>query len=151
MPKKTKNLKYFEAIGRRKEAVAKVRLFVTGKAKNVSINGITIKVGEIFVNKKPIDKYFPSLAEQTQFLHPLKLTSSEDRFPISIMVAGGGKIGQLEAVIHGLSRALEKIDKETYRPILKKYGLLTRDPRAKERRKVGTGGKARREKQSPKR
>lgn len=70
---------------------------------------------------------------------------------MTFFVQGGGKKGQLGAIIHGLARAIEKTDKETLRPILKKAGLLTRDSRTRERRKVGTGGKARRVKQSPKR
>ena len=60
-------------------------------------------------------------------------------------------MGQLDAVVHGIARALSLLDRDAYRAILKTAGLLTRDARAKERRKVGTGGKARRAKQSPKR
>ena len=81
---------------------------------------------------------------------PLKATSSVDRFAISIKVSGGGKKGQLGAIVHGISRALVLVD-EANKKILRSLGLITRDPRVKERRKVGTGGKARREKQSPKR
>ena len=64
---------------------------------------------------------------------------------------GGGKKGQLGAVTHGMARAFDKLDREKFRPELKKAGLLTRDSRTRERRKIGTGGKARRKKQSPKR
>ena len=81
----------------------------------------------------------------------MTLTKNQDRFAISIVVSGGGTNGQLDSMVHGLARALEKVDKETYRPILKTNGLLTRDSRKKEARKVGTGGKSRRMKQSPKR
>ena len=81
---------------------------------------------------------------------PLKLTQNEGRFAISILTEGGGKNGQLEAIVHGLARALLLSD-QGYKVVLKKAGLLTRDPRKRERRKVGTGGKARRAKQSPKR
>ncbi|MDH7476431.1 MAG: 30S ribosomal protein S9 [Microgenomates group bacterium] len=151
MAKKTKNLKYYQGLGRRKEAVAQVRLYIGGKEKMAEVNGIKIKVGEIFINKKPYQEIFPSLIEQKLLLKPLELTNNQDRFAISILVKGGGKKGQLEAIILGLSRAIEKADKATYRPILKKEGLLTRDARTRERRKVGTGGKARRAKQSPKR
>jgi len=70
---------------------------------------------------------------------------------ISVNVTGGGVMGQLDAVTHGIARALAKVDKEEFRPVLKKAGLLTRDSRIRERRKVGMGGKARRKKQSPKR
>lgn len=151
MVKKTKDLKYYEGIGRRKEAVARVRMYIVGKDKTVTVGGIKAKAGEIFINKKPVDKVFPTIAEKNKFLLPLKLTQSDNRFAILILTAGGGRSGQLDAVVHGISRAVEKVDKEAYRPILKKQGLFTRDSRTRERRKVGTGGKARRAKQSPKR
>jgi small subunit ribosomal protein S9 len=125
-------------------------LYITDKAKEVTVSSLKIKKGEIFVNKKPASDYFPSEVSKKLFMHPLELTGNADRFAISILIKGGGLEGQLEAMIHGLARAVEKSDKEK-RPVLKKDGLLTRDARIKERRKVGTGGKARRQKQSPKR
>jgi small subunit ribosomal protein S9 len=82
---------------------------------------------------------------------PLLLTKNESRFAVSIVVSGGGTTGQLDAMVHGISRALLLVDSDAYRITLKTNGLLTRDPRKKETRKVGTGGKARRAKQSPKR
>lgn len=143
---------YVESVGKRKEAVARVRLFLAkGKEKSVTVDGVNIKQGEIYVNKKPIDQVFSSKAHKVIYLTPLKMVNAEGRFAISILVKGGGNEGQLEAVVHGLARALEKSDKEKMRPTLKKAGLLTRDARIRERRKVGTGGKARRKKQSPKR
>ncbi len=143
---------YVESTGKRKSAVARVRLFhARGKDKSVTLDGVTIKQGEIFVNKKPIEKIFASKAHKVRYLSPLKLVNAEGKFAISILVKGGGAEGQLEAVIHGLARALEKSDKEKIRPTLKKAGFLTRDARIRERRKVGTGGRARRKKQSPKR
>ncbi len=146
-----KALKYYEAVGRRKEATARVRLYITiGKAP-VKVDGFEIKKGEIYVNGKPIEKIYPHVWERNIYMKPLELTGCADRFAVSIKVEGGGKSGQLGAIVHGLARALEKVDREAYRPVLKKEGLLTRDPRARERRKVGTGGKARRKKQSPKR
>jgi len=151
MAKKTKNILYYEAIGRRKEAVARVRLYIVGKDNVTSVAGIKIKKGEIVVNHKPIESIFSSLQEKTQYLSPFKLTQTEDRFAVSVLIKGGGKNGQLEALMHGISRAIEKTDKEAMRPLLKKAGLLTRDSRTRERRKVGTGGKSRRLKQSPKR
>ena len=151
MVKKTKDLKYYEAVGRRKEALARVRLYIVGKDNSVSINGMKIKAGEIYVNKKPISSLFPNPADQNRYLFPLKLTQNENRFAIFIFVKGGGTKGQLDAVAHGLARAIEKVDRDAYRSIIKNYGLLTRDARTRERRKVGTGGKARRMKQSPKR
>ena len=80
----------------------------------------------------------------------MSLTNSLDRFAIVVKVNGGGKEGQLDAVSLGISRAMLKVDDAT-RLVLKKEGLLTRDARVRERRKVGTGGRARRKKQSPKR
>jgi small subunit ribosomal protein S9 len=149
--KKDKTLHFYEGVGRRKEAVARVRLYIVGKDKTATIGGAKVKQGEMVLNKKPIDVLFSSMQEKTRYLAPFKLTNNEERFAVSILVRGGGRQGQLEAVIHGIARALEKSDKETLRPLLKKEGLLTRDSRVRERRKVGTGGKARRVKQSPKR
>ncbi len=150
MVKKAIN-KYFEAIGRRKSSTARVRLYPLQKGKEVSLNSIKIKTGEIFVNNKPITAVFNHSQEKIRYNAPLELTNNQQKFAISILVKGGGKTGQLEAIIHGLARAIEKVDKETHHSLLKKGGLLTRDFRKKERRKVGTGGKARRKKQSPKR
>lgn len=150
MPRK-KTLKYYEAVGRRKEATARVRLCIVAGKKGVKVGEREIKKGEIIVNGKPIEEIYPHEWEKNIYMKPLVLTKNEDRFAISIKVEGGGKNGQLGAIVHGLARALEKVDREAYRPILKKEGLLTRDPRERERRKVGTGGKARRKKQSPKR
>lgn len=84
-------------------------------------------------------------------MEPFRATNTIGKYSLTIKVEGGGKSGQLEAVVHGISRALQLLDKEKFRPILKKKGFLTRDARVRERRKVGTGGKARRKKQSPKR
>ena len=151
MAKKTKDILYYEAVGRRKEAVARVRLYIVGKDNVVSIAGIKVKKGEMIINHKPIESIFSSLQEKTQYLSPFKLTQVEDRFAVSALIRGGGKTGQIEAFIHGVARAIEKTDKEAMRPLLKKAGLLTRDSRIRERRKVGTGGKSRRVKQSPKR
>lgn len=149
--RKTKDLQYYEAVGRRKTAVARVRLYIIDKDKTVNINGLKIHSGQIFINQKPIESVFSSLQEKKLYLKPLKLTKNEERFAISAKILSGGRVGQLAAFIHGLSRALELVDKENYRLILKKNNLLTRDARMKERRKIGTGGKARRKKQSPKR
>lgn len=148
---KAKTPQYYEAVGRRKSAVARVRLYIPGKEKSVTVEGISVKQGDILVNKKPVNEVFPSIVDKTRYLIPLNLVESQGRFVITTHIQGGGKKGQLEAFIHGLSRALEKVDKETYRPVLKKEQLLRRDARIRERRKVGTGGKARRQKQSPKR
>jgi len=136
MKKKSKNNKKFiYAVGRRKQAVARVRLF-RGKGKTV-------------VNNKPIDEYFPGEEMKVAYEKPFELTNFQGY--ATIRVSGGGKRGQLGAVVHGLSRALAKLDREKFRGPLKKAGLLTRDARVRQRRMVGTGGKARRKKQSPKR
>ncbi|OGK09901.1 30S ribosomal protein S9 [Candidatus Roizmanbacteria bacterium RIFCSPHIGHO2_01_FULL_35_10] len=151
MVKKTKDLKYYEGLGRRKEAVARVRLYITGRDKSVIVDGIKVKAGEVFVNKKPANLTFAAEVQRKVYSLPLKLTQNDNRFAIFILLNGGGRSGQLDAIALGLARAIEKVDRELYRPILKKQGLFTRDSRTRERRKVGTGGKARRAKQSPKR
>jgi small subunit ribosomal protein S9 len=133
--KKTKK-DYLYAVGRRKEATARVRLYP--------------KKGDMLVNQKPADEYFPGEIAKTNYLMPFKVTGTLDKFSFSAKVEGSGINGQLKAISHGLSRALVKHDPE-HKIALKQHGLLTRDSRMKERRKVGTGGKARRKKQSPKR
>ncbi len=151
MPRKTKGLKYYESVGRRKEATVRARLYIVPKSGKVKVDDVEIKSGEIFLNKKPIDKIYSHIWEKEIYMKPLKLTNTQDRFAVSLLAKGGGKHAQLEAIAHALARALDRIDRATYRPLLKPEGLLTRDPRVRERRKVGTGGKARRKKQSPKR
>ena len=134
---KTKSkAKYIPAIGRRKTATARIRLFQ--------------KKGSIIVNDLPIKKYFPGEANKVLYLEPFQLTNTIDKYHATVKVKGSGKEAQLGAVIHGISRALIKANKDL-RPILKKKGFLTRDPRAKERRKAGLAGKARAKKISPKR
>lgn len=150
MAKKTKNLQYYEAVGRRKESVARVRLYVAEKS-GVLINGKKLLPGQISINNQSLEVVCPRLVDRKRFLLPLESTSNLSRFTISILVKGGGKNGQIDAMVHGIARALVLVNPEQYKQTLKKQGLVTRDPRAKERRKVGTGGKARRKKQSPKR
>ncbi|HAA90099.1 MAG: 30S ribosomal protein S9 [Thermoanaerobacterales bacterium 50_218] len=108
--------------GRRKTAVARVWI-VPGD-------------GEIIVNKKPADQYFPTRTLQTIIRQPLELTQNTGRFNVIANVRGGGLSGQAGAVRLGLARALVKADPDL-RPTLKKAGFLTRDPRMKERRKYG--------------
>jgi len=129
--------KYIAAVGRRKKAAARVRLF-KGK-------------GEMVVNSQPIIEYFPAQVEKVAYEKPFVVTDTLGKYYATIKVLGSGRAGQLGAVVHGLARALDKENKEAYHTALKKAGLLTRDARAKERRKPGTGGKARRKRQSPKR
>jgi len=141
---------FYQAVGRRKEATARVRLYV-GEDEEIEVLGKKIKKGEIIVNNRPIESYFPGETYKKLYLEPFRMTNTLNRFVTSIKVQGGGLVGQLGAVIHGVSRVLNKIDKEKFRPVLKKRGFLTRDPRAKERRKAGYAQKARAKKQSPKR
>ncbi|MEK7580702.1 MAG: 30S ribosomal protein S9 [Patescibacteria group bacterium] len=135
--KPTNNKSYTYAHGRRKEAVARVRLFA-GK-------------GQTLVNDKPIAEYFPSASEKSFFEKPFRLTKTEGKYYATIKVDGSGKKGQLDAVVHGMSLALNNVSRDNYRAILKKAGMLTRDARVKERRKYGLAQKARKGKQSPKR
>lgn len=153
MPKKSsKDIKYFQAVGRRKNAVASVRLYITtGKEKTTSVNGKKVGLGEIIVNDMPLAKAFTNPIAQKRCLLPLELTDNLERFAISIKVSGGGMNGQLEAIMHGIARAIVVANPDEYKTILRQNELLTRDPRTRERRKVGMGGKARRAKQSPKR
>lgn len=150
MAKKAKDIQYYEAVGRRKDAVARVRLHLATKTKQATVKGMTVKAGEFIVNEKAMTEYFGTEALKRSCMFPLRLTDNTERFAVTIKVVGGGIKGQLDAIKLGLARALCKVDAE-YRPVLKENGLLTRDPRIRERRKVGTGGKARRQKQSPKR
>jgi len=151
MVKKIKDLSYYEAVGRRKQSVARVRLYLIKKSTEVTVGKLKIKAGEIFINGKSIDETSFKVYKKKFLMMPLILTKNEKRFAVSIIVNGGGTTGQLDAMVHGIARALLVVDSEAYRSILKTSGMLTRDPRKKETRKVGTGGKARRMKQSPKR
>jgi small subunit ribosomal protein S9 len=151
MAKKETGVQYYEGIGRRREAVARVRLYIMNKAKDVTVLGKKILKGGIMINGVPLEEKYISLYEKQKILQPLRLTESDDRFAISVKVQGGGPHGQLEAVVHGISRALVLVDADAYKKNLRENDLLTRDPRARQRRMVGKGGKSRRKKQSPKR
>ena len=112
----------YQAVGRRKKAVARVRL-VAGD-------------GKIVINKRDIDNYFGLETLKMTVRQPLALTSLEGRYDVLVNVYGGGLSGQAGAIRHGISRALIKADPEL-RPAVKKAGFLTRDPRMKERKKYG--------------
>jgi small subunit ribosomal protein S9 len=140
---------YYEAIGRRKEATARVRLYVVKES--VTVGGTAVAKGAVFVNGKSAEVYFPGEVYKKMYLEPFRTTNTMSRFATTIKTSGGGLAGQLDAVILGVSRALEKVDKEKFRPILKKRGFMKRDPRIKQRRKAGFAGKSRARKQSPKR
>ncbi len=151
MAKKSKDIQYYESVGRRKEAVATARLYIVGKEKSITVEGKKYEPGQIIVNGEAAENAFPLSSHQKRYMQPIELTNNAGRFVITLKVNGGGTVGQLEAIIHAISRALNLVDKETFRPVLKANGLMTRDSRIRERRKVGHGGKARRKKQSPKR
>jgi len=133
MPTKSSK-KYTYALGRRKAAVATVKLFV-GKSSSI-------------VNKLDVQKYFPTTYI---FLEkPFIKTETQNKYYYEAKIIGGGKEGQREALTLALSQALKIINPDFTSP-LRQAGLLTVDSRVRQRRMVGTGGKARRKKQSPKR
>jgi small subunit ribosomal protein S9 len=114
---------YFYAAGKRKTAIARVRLYPKGK-------------GLITVNGKPGNEYFSLVTSSGIINSPLKMTGLSKEFDISIKVSGGGVSAQAEAIRHGISRALLHFN-DTLRTTLKKAGFLTRDARVKERKKPG--------------
>lgn len=115
-------VRYVEAIGRRKEATARVRLY-PGE-------------GTVVVNDRPLEVYFPRERDRLHLLEPLRVAGLEDAFNITVLVRGGGISGQAGAVRLGIARALVKHD-EDLRPLMRRFGFLTRDPRVKERKKYG--------------
>lgn len=150
MASTVQNKDYIFAVGRRKAAVARVRLYPKVKS-GTTWGEHTVKAGELFVNGKPIGEFFGGEIAKTLYTQPFRVTNTLGKYAATIKVKGGGTRGQLEAAVVGLARALSAYNKEEFRSLLKKKGLLTRDSRVRERRKIGTGGKARRKKQSPKR
>ena len=134
---RVKKINYTYAIGRRKSSAARVRLY-KGEGQNI-------------VNEAPIGQYFPGVLAKGKWERAFDLTGTTGKYYVTVRVVGGGKNGQLEATVLGIARAFSKLNSEKYRVVLKKADLLTRDPRERQRRMVGTGGKARRQKQSPKR
>lgn len=128
---------YIGAVGRRKTAVCRVRIY-EGQ-------------GDFVVNNQVVGDYFATVRNAvTRYNLPFELTGTKGKFAVTAKVAGSGTAAQLGALVHGVSRALVKYNGE-YRTFLKAAGLLTRDDRMKETRKIGMGGKARRKRQSPKR
>ena len=117
-----KSAAYFQGTGRRKTSIARVRL-VPGD-------------GNVIVNGKPLEDYFGKDNAADVALLPFQVTNSIRRFNAMVKVQGGGHSGQIGAIAHGIARALLQSDAE-HRPALRKAGLLTRDPRAKERKKPG--------------
>ncbi|MBN1262943.1 MAG: 30S ribosomal protein S9 [Candidatus Pacebacteria bacterium] len=135
-PKKASR-EFVYAVGRRRSASARVRLY---KGKQASL-----------VNNQPIADYFPGKVAEFHYTQPLKICDCLGKYYLTARVTGSGKVSQLTAVVHGLSRALDKTNPEKFHTILKKHKLLTRDSRTRERRKAGQAGRARHKKQSPKR
>jgi small subunit ribosomal protein S9 len=148
--KKSIKRDYFYAVGRQKEAVARVRLYASVKD-DAKWGEHPIKKQQILVNAQPIERYFPGPLAKAYYMKPLSLLQVFDKYAVTVKVEGGGRNGQLDAMIMGISRVLSLVNPTKFRPVMKTAGLLTRDARVRERRKVGTGGKARRKKQSPKR
>lgn len=141
---------YIQAVGRRREAVARVRLYTTANSKLV-VDGNEAKKGDVIVNGKQAAEYFNFFAYAPTYNKILVDTGVAGKYIFSVKVAGGGINGQVDALVLGIARALDKLDKEKFHKILRENGYLTRDPRTRERRKVGNAGKARRKKSSPKR
>ena len=114
---------YFYGTGRRKSSVARVRILPG--------------TGVITINKRDIDEYFGLDTLKLIVRQPFAVTDTQGKFDIICTVTGGGVSGQAGAIRHGVARALLRVNEEEYRPLLKKAGLLTRDPRMKERKKYG--------------
>ena len=112
----------YSSVGRRKKAIARVRL-IPGE-------------GNIVINRRSIDDYFGPETLKTVVRQPMTLTDTLSRFDVVVNVTGGGYTGQAGAVRHGIARALVKADEEL-KPAIKRAGFLTRDPRMKERKKYG--------------
>ncbi|MBC8447844.1 MAG: 30S ribosomal protein S9 [Chloroflexi bacterium] len=116
------SVRYYEAVGRRKTASARVRMYPG--------------TGKIVVNDKELEEYFPRLRDRWRLLEPLEATGTQSSFNITVLVNGGGITGQAGAVRHGIARALAVADENLRKP-LRRGGFLTRDARAKERKKYG--------------
>lgn len=115
-------IRYYQGMGRHKSATARVRLYPGD--------------GSIIVNDKPVKEYFSRQRDVLHLIEPLEATATQSSFNVTVKVEGGGISGQAGAVRHGIARALLEAD-PNLRPALRKGGFLTRDPRAKERKKPG--------------
>jgi small subunit ribosomal protein S9 len=124
-----------QATGRRKESVARVRLYDGS--------------GQVNLNDRPLENYFPTMAARMRVMEPLQLTDTQGRYDISATLEGGGTTGQVDALRLGIARALIELEPEL-RDALKKAGMLTRDARVVESKKYGLR-KARRAPQYTKR
>ena len=126
---------YFQKTGRRKSAIAQVRLLPGG--------------GAIIINGTPYEELFPRQAHRQTIVRPLMVTETLGKYSVMVKVAGGGVTGQSGAISHGIARSLVEAD-ESFKPVLRQNGLLTRDSRVKERKKPGLR-RARKAKQYTKR
>jgi small subunit ribosomal protein S9 len=118
----TQERRYYHGVGKRKTAIAQVRLFA--------------QPGAILINGKPLEEAFPWISWQQMVRQPLEVTDTLAKYSIQAKVAGGGVAGQAWAVRHGIARALVVMD-ETLKKQLKRHGLMTRDARIKESKKYG--------------
>jgi small subunit ribosomal protein S9 len=116
--------KYYQTVGRRKEAVARVRLYAAGGS------------GKVKVNKREFEEYFPRETDRIEAMRPFVATNTVGRYDMTAIVCGGGVSGQADAMKLAIARALEK-DDPSMRGTLKKAGFLTSDSRIKERKKYG--------------
>ncbi len=135
--KKNSKNKDITAVGRRKRAVARVRFLLDKK--------------DWLVNGRKIGEYFNSPLFQPLYARPLQLIANKFKLGFEAKIIGGGVRAQIDALNHALARALVKWNEKEFKALMRENGFLTRDPREKERRKTGRGGKARRKRQSPKR
>jgi len=124
--KNAKGGSFIPSVGRRKRAIARVRLIRNGK-------------GTVSVNGKAMEEYFTTYDLRTQVVAPLKAVGQDTAVDVSVKVLGGGIRGQAEAIRHGIARSLIVLN-PTFRKTLKKLGYLSRDPRQKERKKFGLKG-----------
>ena len=118
----TPNQQYFHGTGRRKSSIAQVRVTPGG--------------GAVVINGKPLEEAIPMPPLRLAVLEPFRVTGNQDRLSAVVKVSGGGVSSQAGAIQHGLARALVAMD-ESLKPALRRAGLVTRDPRAKERKKYG--------------
>ena len=116
------DVRYYESVGRRKRAVARVRLYPGD--------------GQFVINDKEIKEYFGRTQDWQEASAPLRLSNNEDRFNVSVLVKGGGITGQAQAIRHGVARALLRFEPDL-KTLMRRAGYLTRDPRGKERKKPG--------------
>ncbi|MEP6635454.1 MAG: 30S ribosomal protein S9 [Acidobacteriota bacterium] len=120
--------------------MAEIQYYGTGRRKT-STARVYLRpgAGDVLVNRKPFDRYFPNETLRMIIRQPLHLTETTNKFDILVNVSGGGPSGQAGAIRHGITRALLEFNADL-RPTLKKAGLVTRDPRIKERKKYGQKG-----------